>query len=61
MIDVKWLRGDVDGIARQLQRKKFRLDVARYHALEDRRKHCDIETQRLQGDAANPCAGPAST
>lgn len=50
MIDVKWLRSDVDGIARQLQRKKFQLDVGRYHALEDRRKHCDIETQRLQGE-----------
>ena len=50
MIDVKLLRTDVDGIARQLLRKKFQLDVARYHALEERRKRCDIETQRLQGE-----------
>jgi seryl-tRNA synthetase len=48
MIDVKWLRGDIEGCARELARKRFVLDVARYRELEDARKRLDVETQDLQ-------------
>ena len=48
MIDVKWLRGDTEGCARELARKRFVLDVARYRELEDTRKRLDVETQDLQ-------------
>ena len=48
MIDVKWLRGDTEGCARELARKRFVLDVARYRELEDARKRLDVETQDLQ-------------
>jgi seryl-tRNA synthetase len=50
MIDVKALRQDADEVARQLARKRFTLDVAQYRALEERRKGCDIESQRLQAE-----------
>lgn len=48
MIDVKILRQDIDVAARELARKHFALDVAAYQALEERRKRCDVEAQRLQ-------------
>ena len=48
MIDVKWLRGDTEGCARELARKRFVLDVPRYRELEDARKRLDVETQELQ-------------
>jgi len=50
MIDAKLLRQDPEAVARQLARKRFRLDVAHYQDLEQRRKHCDVESQRLQAD-----------
>ncbi len=48
MIDVKMLRQDAEAVARELARKRFVLDVAAYRALEERRKGCDVESQRLQ-------------
>jgi seryl-tRNA synthetase len=48
MIDVKWLRADTEGCARELSRKRFVLDVVRYRELEDARKRLDVETQDLQ-------------
>ena len=48
MIDVKWLRGDTEGCAKELARKRFVLDVSRYRELEDARKRLDVETQELQ-------------
>ncbi len=48
MIDVKWLRGDAEGCARELARKRFVLDTPRYRELEDARKRLDVETQELQ-------------
>lgn len=48
MIDVKWLRADAEGCARELARKRFVLDTARYRELEDARKRLDVETQELQ-------------
>ncbi len=48
MIDVKVLRQDAEAAARELARKRFVLDVTAYRALEERRKVCDMESQRLQ-------------
>ncbi len=48
MIDVKVLRQDAEAVARELARKRFVLDVTAYRALEERRKGCDVESQRLQ-------------
>jgi seryl-tRNA synthetase len=48
MIDVKWLRADADAAARELARKRFVLDVARYRELEESRKRIDVQTQELQ-------------
>ena len=48
MIDAKALRQDAEEVARALARKRFTLDVAQYRALEERRKGCDVESQRLQ-------------
>jgi seryl-tRNA synthetase len=50
MIDVKWLRQDVDDVARRLARKRFVLDVAQYRQLEDQRRGFDIESQHLQAE-----------
>jgi seryl-tRNA synthetase len=48
MIEVKLLRADAEAVARELARKRYRLDVARYRALEEARKGVDVETQKLQ-------------
>ncbi len=48
MIDVKWLRSDAEGCARELARKRFVLDVGRYRELEESRKRLDVQTQDLQ-------------
>ncbi|MFM7273146.1 MAG: serine--tRNA ligase [Gammaproteobacteria bacterium] len=48
MIDVKWLRADPESAARELARKRFVLDVARYRELEESRKRIDVQTQELQ-------------
>lgn len=50
MIDPKLLRQDATEIARRLLRKNYRLDLDKYRDLEDRRKHLDIESQRLQSE-----------
>ena len=48
MLDVKLLRQDAAGIAAQLARKKFVLDVAAFQALESERRLLQEETERLQ-------------
>jgi seryl-tRNA synthetase len=44
------LRQDPDGVARQLEVKGFRLDVAAFKALEDERRRLQGETERLQNE-----------
>jgi seryl-tRNA synthetase len=48
MIDAKLLRTDTEGVARELARRGYRLDLARYRELEEARKRLDVETQNLQ-------------
>jgi len=48
MLDSKALRFDLDGVARQLARRGFVLDVEAARAFEERRKFWQIETDRLR-------------
>jgi seryl-tRNA synthetase len=48
MIDPKLLRSAPEEVARQLARRGYRLDVAAWQQLEERRRHWQIETDRLR-------------
>lgn len=50
MLDPKQLRADPEGVAANLARRGFRLDVAAFRALEERRRHWQIETDRLRAE-----------
>ncbi|HEY7963796.1 MAG: serine--tRNA ligase [Steroidobacterales bacterium] len=50
MIDPKLLRTDPEAVARNLARRGFALDVAALQALEDRRKPCQVELDRLRAE-----------
>jgi seryl-tRNA synthetase len=48
MIDPKLLRSDPGAVAENLARRGFKLDVAALQALEEQRKHWQIESDRLR-------------
>jgi seryl-tRNA synthetase len=48
VLDPKLLRSDLSGVAAQLARRNFILDVARFAALEEQRKAAQIESDRLR-------------
>ena len=50
MLDPKLLRSDLPGVAAQLARRNFVLDVARFAALEEQRKAAQIESDRLRAE-----------
>ena len=50
MIDPKLLRTDPDAVARNLARRGFVLDVDALKALEERRKPCAMEVDRLRAE-----------
>ena len=50
MIDPKLLRADLPGVARNLARRGFNLDVAAVSALEEKRKHWQVETDRVRSE-----------
>ena len=50
MIDPKLLRSDPDAVARNLARRGFALDVAALRALEEKRKPCAVEVDRLRAE-----------
>jgi seryl-tRNA synthetase len=50
MLDPKRLRIEPDEVAVQLQRRGFALDTDTLQALEERRKHLQVETQALQNE-----------
>ncbi len=50
MLDPKLLRSDLSGVAAQLARRNFVLDVAAFAALEERRKAVQIESDRLRAE-----------
>jgi seryl-tRNA synthetase len=50
VLDPKLLRSDLAGVARELSRRKFVLDVAGFAALEERRKAAQIDADRLRSE-----------
>ncbi len=50
MLDPKLLRSDLTGVAAQLARRGFVLDVAAFAALEEQRKAVQIEADRLRAE-----------
>ena len=50
MLDPKLLRSDLSGVAAQLARRGFVLDVAGFSALEEKRKAIQIEADRLRAE-----------
>ncbi len=50
MIDPKLLRSNADEVARNLSRRGFTLDVAALAALEERRRHWQLEADRLRAE-----------
>jgi len=50
VIDPKLLRTDPEAVARNLARRGFTLDVAALKALEDKRKPCQVELDRLRAE-----------
>jgi seryl-tRNA synthetase len=50
MIDPKLLRTDLQGVARNLARRGFVLDIDAFQKLEDQRKHWQIEADRLRAE-----------
>ncbi len=50
MLDSKLLRTDPEGVARNLARRGHVLDVAAFRALEERRKHWQMEADRVRAE-----------
>jgi seryl-tRNA synthetase len=50
MLDPKLLRNDLDGTAAALLRRGYRLDTARFAALEERRKALQVQTDELRNE-----------
>ena len=50
MIDPKLLRSEPEQVARNLARRGYRLDVEALKALEERRKPCAVEVDRLRAE-----------
>jgi seryl-tRNA synthetase len=50
VLDSKQLRGDPEAAARNLARRGFTLDVAAFRALEERRKHWQVEADRVRAE-----------
>ena len=50
MIDPKLLRASPEEVAANFARRGFRLDVAQFTALEDRRKVAQVEADRLRAE-----------
>ena len=50
MLDPALLRRDLGGVAANLAKRGFKLDVERLAALEEQRKGVQVRTQTLQSD-----------
>ena len=48
MLDPKWLRSDIEGVAAALKRRGFDLDINTFKALEQQRQQLQSKTQELQ-------------
>ena len=50
MLDPKLIRSDLNGVAEQLKKRNFELDVEALDELESKRKACQVETEKLQSE-----------
>ena len=50
MLDPKLLRADPQGVAANLARRGFHLDVAAFGALEEKRKSAQVESDRVRAE-----------
>jgi seryl-tRNA synthetase len=50
MIDIQLLRNDIDAVAKRLAARGYTLDVAGFHALEQKRKDIQTATEKLQAE-----------
>ena len=50
MLDSKLLRTDTEGVARNLARRGFQLDVDVFRALEEQRKAAQVESDRVRSE-----------
>ena len=50
MIDPKLLRSDIQAVAANLARRGYQLDVAEWQALEEKRRHGQLESDRLRAE-----------
>ena len=50
MLDPKTLRADPDAVAANLARRGFVLDVAAFRAMEERRKHWQVEADQIRAE-----------
>ena len=50
MLDSKQLRADAAGVAANLARRGFTLDVAAFNALEEQRKKAQVESDRVRSE-----------
>ncbi len=50
MLDPKLVRSSIDNVAAQLKKRGFVLDVAKFNALEEQRKHLQVKMQDLQNE-----------
>ncbi|MFW2373059.1 MAG: serine--tRNA ligase [Gammaproteobacteria bacterium] len=57
MLDQKLLRNDIANVARQLARRGYELDIARFNELENQRKAIQITTQELQTERNSKSKG----
>ena len=50
MLDARQLRADPDAVARNLARRGYRLDIARFTELEKRRKDAQVAVDGLRNE-----------
>jgi seryl-tRNA synthetase len=50
LLDSKLLRADTEGVARNLARRGFQLDVDAFRALEEKRKAAQVESDRVRSE-----------
>ncbi len=50
MLDPRLLRNELEGVVQQLARRGYRLDEAKFNALENERKSLQVLTEQLQAD-----------
>ena len=50
MLDQKWIRSELDILAKVLLKKDFKLDVSKVTKMEGKRKELQLQTEALQNE-----------